>query len=153
MTKTSLARISTTALLPSLFLGMIAFASMRSEAGGSTTSAFAAQNTNKSSAAKKPSTKTDCSKADDAALASQIKERLDSRSSLKNEKDINVAVKAGVATLTGKVSSKSNRLAAGAEAKKVKCVKKVVNNVCKTCPPGEQCCHGVCQTQTCPEEK
>ncbi|MEK6407531.1 MAG: BON domain-containing protein [Acidobacteriota bacterium] len=151
MTKTSPARISATVLLLSLFLGMIAFASMHPVAGGSTTSAFAAQNTNKSGAtmsAKKPSTKTDCSKADDAALAAQIKGRLSKRASLK---DIDVVVKAGVATLTGKVRYNSHRIAAAAEAKKVKCVKRVVNNVCKAggCPPLEFCCNGACQTQPC----
>lgn len=78
MTKTSPARISPLALMLPLFLGMIAFASMRPAVGGSTTSAFAAQNTNKNAATKstkKPATKVDCSMVDDAVLAAQIKER------------------------------------------------------------------------------
>lgn len=157
MTKTSPARIPPLALLLPLFLGMIAFASMHPAAAGSTSTALAAQNTNKSGAtksAKKPSTKVDCSKADDGALASQIKERLSNRPSLKNETKINVDVKAGVATLSGTVSSKSHRATAVAEAKKVKCVKSVVNkinpNPCPGCLSNQYCCNGACQDQPCP---
>lgn len=154
MTKTSPARISPLALLLPLFLGMIAFASVGIGAGASTPSAPAAQNANKNTATKttkKPPTKVDCSTADDAALAAQIKDRLSKRASLKNEKNINVDVKAAVATLSGKVSSKSHRATAVAEAKRVKCVKRVVNklNPC-ACAPDEYCCQGVCQTQPCP---
>lgn len=157
MTKTSPARISAIALLLPLFLGMIAFASMHSAAGGSTTSALAAQNTNKSAATKstkKPATKVDCSTADDAALAAQIKERHSKRAALKGEKDIKIDVKAGVATLSGSVASKSHRVFAVAEAKKVKCVKSVGNSLnikCSGCT--EYCCDGVCQDHECAPKK
>ena len=156
MTKTSPTRIPPVALLLPLFLGMIAFASVRPGADASTTNAFATQNTNKSAtkSAKKSSTKIDCSKADDAALATQIKERHTKRSALKDEKEINVDVKAGVATLSGKVGSRSHKVYAVAEAKKVKCVKSVVNNLTATCKSCTQfCCDGVCQSTQCADEK
>jgi len=155
MTRTSPLRISRQALMLPLFLGMIAFASMGSAFRGSTPAAPAAQNANKSTATKgtkPPATKVDCSKVDDAALADQIKELFSKRPSLKNEKKISVDVKAGIATLSGTVSSKSHRATAAAEAKKVKCVKSVVNkinpNPCGGCDT--YCCDGVCQDQPCP---
>ena len=156
MTKTSPARIYPLALMLPLFLGMIALASFGSTFGGSTLGAPARQNANKSAATKdttKPSTKVDCSMVDDAALAAQIKERHSRKASLKNEKDIKVDVKAGVATLSGSVGSKSHRATAVAEAKKVKCVKGVENNLtikCSSC--NEYCCDGVCQSTQCIEK-
>ena len=156
MTKTSRTRISSLALMLPLFLGMIAFASMRSAVNGSTTSAFAGQNTNKNATTKgtkPPSTKVDCSMVDDAALASQIKVRFSKKSSLKNEKDIKIDVKDGVATLSGRVGSKSHMNTAVAEAKKVKCVKSVINNLPPKCPGcDEYCCEGVCQSTPCAEK-
>jgi|GEM_PF-3148304 len=156
MIKTLPVRISPLALMLPVFLGMIAFASMRPVEGGTPPSAFAAQNANKSAATKGTKaapTKVDCSKADDAALADQIKERLSKLPSLKNEKDIKVDVKDRVATLSGKIGSKSHRATAAAEAKKVKCVKSVVNNINPSpcnCSANEYCCNGACQTQPCP---
>jgi osmotically-inducible protein OsmY len=142
-------------MLP-LFFGMIAFASMRSSVSGSTTDAFAEQDTNKnaSTTGTKPrSTKVDCSMVDDAALAAQIKMRHSKKSSLKNEKDIKIDVKDGVATLSGSVSSRSHRNTAVAEAKKVKCVKSVINNINSKCPGcTEFCCDGVCQSTQCAEK-
>lgn len=155
MTKTSPARISPLVLLLPMFLGMIAFASMRPGADSSTSSALAAQNTNTSGpkSAKKASTKVDCSKADDADLSAQIKKRLSKRPSLKNEKDINVDVKAGVATLSGSVRSKRHRATAVAEAKKVGCVTRVINDIIIKCAAGcsgnQYCCGGACQDQPC----
>lgn len=155
MTKTSPARFSPLALMLPLLLGMIAFASMRPGTGSSTTNVFAEQNRNTSApkSAKKTSTKVDCSKADDAAMAAQIKERLSKQAILKNEKDIDVDVKASVVTLSGRVSSRSHRTAAVAEAKKVKCVKNIIDKLTDpncNCAPNEFCCNGVCQTQPCP---
>jgi osmotically-inducible protein OsmY len=155
MTKTSPARFSPLALILPLLLGMIAFASMRTGTRSSTTNVFAEQNRNTSTpkSAKKSSTKVDCSTADDAALTAQIKERLSKQAILKNEKDIDVDVKAGVVTLSGRVSSMSHRTAAVAEAKKVKCVKNVVHKLYNPncyCAANEFCCQGVCQTQPCP---
>ena len=155
MTKTSPTRISPLALMLPLFLGMIAFASMRSPASSSTTSAFSGQNTNKNATTgtKSRSTKVDCSMVDDATLAAQIKGRYSKKSSLKNEKDIKIDVKDGVTTLSGNVGSKSHMNTAVAEAKKVKCVKSVINNLPPKCPGcTEFCCDGVCQSTQCAEK-
>jgi len=153
MTKTSLVRICAMTLLLSVFLGTAAFA-LLPLTGNGITSAFATQNTNKSGATKstkKPPTKVDCSNADDAALAAEIRERLSKLALLKDEKGINVDVKARVATLTGTVQGKKHRLTAATEAKKVACIKKVVNWVCiAKCPDTDPyCCHGVCQNTAC----
>ena len=155
MTRTS--RLGTLAmvLLVSMLVGTLAVVLMDGGTGFPTASASVAQNANKSTGYKKPETKpkTDCSKSDDAALAAQIRDRLSKHALLKDEKEINVDVKARVATLTGKAKVKSHRLTAAAEAKKVACIKNVVNFVCGKCSESDPfCCRGFCQSTPCEEK-
>ena len=83
----------------------------------------------------------DCSKTDDGTLVANVKAEL-SKKMPKLVKDINVASKDRVVTLTGKVNFEGSRTYAGDIAKGVECVKDVVINieVVKTtgaCPPGQ----------------
>ena len=156
MTRTSRLGTQTMVLLVSMLVGTLAAVLMDERIGFSTTSASIAQNANKSGApaAKKGATKpkADCSKADDAALADQIRERLSKNAALKDEKEIIVDVKARVATLTGTVKVKKHRVTAGAEAKKVACIKRVDILICGKCVSPQVCCPrtGACQDPPCP---
>lgn len=70
----------------------------------------------------------DCSKMDDGALTTAVKDKLASAPSLKGQ-TIDVAVSGGAVTLTGKVKTASNKGTATRVAKAVKCVKGVTNNL------------------------
>src|SRR5712692_7061402 len=91
----------------------------------------------------------DCSKTDDATLVTNVKAEL-SKKMPKLAKDINVASKDRVVTLTGKLNFEGSRTFAGDTAKGVECVKDVVNKIevvrtAGACPPGqvECCCAGI----------
>jgi hypothetical protein len=70
----------------------------------------------------------DCSKADDATLATTVKDKLANTPSLK-EFAINVTAKDGVVTLTGSVKKPNNKGLATSQSKRVPCVKKVDNQI------------------------
>ena len=157
MTRTSRLGTQTVVLLVSMLVGTLAAVLMDGRTGFSTASASIAQNANKSggqTAAKNGATKpkANCSKADDAALAAEIRERLSKSAVLKDEKEIIVDVKARVATLTGTVKVKKHRQTAAAEAKKVACIKRVDVLICGKCVAPQVCCPrtGACQDPPCP---
>jgi osmotically-inducible protein OsmY len=70
----------------------------------------------------------DCSKTDDVTLTANVKAELSKRMP-KVAKDINVASKDRVVTLTGRVNYEPTQKYAGDTAKGVECVKDVVNNI------------------------
>lgn len=159
MTKNPRPRISAIALLSSLVVGIIAFAVIGERTIGSTASAFVPRNSNKSSGqtgdkktAAKPKA-VGCSKADDAALADQVRDRLSKNNTLRDEKEITVEVSGRVATLTGTVKVRSHKLTAATETKRVRCIKRVENLICSKCDGNLICCHGECQPAPCLEGK
>jgi hypothetical protein len=70
----------------------------------------------------------DCSKMDDGALTTAVKDKLANTPSLKGQ-TIDVAVSGGGATLTGKVKTAGNKGTATRVVKAVKCVKSVTNKL------------------------
>ncbi|HLG17730.1 MAG TPA: BON domain-containing protein [Blastocatellia bacterium] len=70
----------------------------------------------------------DCSKVDDATITANVKEKLAKTASLKDF-TIEVVTTGGEVTLTGKVKTSSNKGTATRSAKKVACVKKVINQI------------------------
>lgn len=158
MTRTSKLKTPAIVLLMTMLIGTLGAALMDGRTGFPTASASVAQNANKGggqTAAKKTAAKpkASCSKADDAALADAIRERLSKHAKLKDEKDIKVDVKARVATLSGSVKVKSHKTTAAAEGRKVACVTKVVDFVCTKCSESDPfCCRGVCQSGPCTEQ-
>lgn len=106
------------------------------------------------SAQRRPSSKTssttstDCSGTDDAALATQVSTKL-SETPLLAGQEINVAVKYGVVTLSGTVSSVARKRKAANIARSIKCVKKVLVGTLNVRRPikmtlGVCCCNGEC---------
>ena len=92
-------------------------------------SAFATQNSNKAPkkpAAAKPAP-VDCSKMTDDQITAAVKDKLSKTKSVKDA-TIDVATSAGVVTLTGKIKTGGLKGVATTQAKRVACVKKVVNN-------------------------
>ncbi|MEW6126686.1 MAG: BON domain-containing protein [Acidobacteriota bacterium] len=79
---------------------------------------------------KKASTKesVDCSKVDDAKIAADVKEKFANTKTLKDA-GIEVAVQGGKVTLTGKVQKGATKGLATRQAKRVSCVKDVVNEI------------------------
>jgi osmotically-inducible protein OsmY len=90
-----------------------------------TGSAFATQNSNMKPA-KKPAA-VDCSKMTDDQITAAVKDKLSKTKSVKDA-TIDVATSAGVVTLTGKIKTGGLKGVATSQAKRVACVKKVVNN-------------------------
>jgi hypothetical protein len=89
------------------------------------------QTSNAGGAKKPPKPKppaVDCSKMDDGALTTAVKDKLANAPSLKGQ-TIDVAVSGGAVTLTGKVKTASNKGTATRVAKAVKCVKSVTNKL------------------------
>jgi osmotically-inducible protein OsmY len=88
---------------------------------------------------------TDCSKTDDKTLVANVTTALSKRLSSKVMKDIKVDSKDRVVTLSGIVNFSGTKQLAGDLAKKVDCVKDVVNNIQVTkmqvsCGSGHECC-------------
>jgi osmotically-inducible protein OsmY len=90
-----------------------------------------AKKSNSNAAAKKPPA-VDCSKMTDDQITAAVKDKLAKTASLKDA-TIDVATSAGVVTLTGKVKTGGLKGIATIQAKRVACVKKVVNK-CETEP-------------------
>lgn len=114
------------------------------------------------SAQRRPSSKmsrttsTDCSGIDDAALAAQVSAKL-AETPLLAGQEVNVAVKDGVVTLSGTVSSVARKRKAANIAKSIKCVRQVIVGTLNVRSPikmplGVCCCNGECYESTgqCP---
>jgi osmotically-inducible protein OsmY len=105
-----------------------------------TGSALAAQESMAPTAKKQPAkakATVDCSKVDDAALATSVKEKLANTPSLK-EFTLTVAAKEGVITLTGNVKKPTNKGLASAQSKRVACVRSVVNQITVEAKPAAE---------------
>jgi hyperosmotically inducible protein len=94
-------------------------------------SAFATQNSNTRSTSKPKTEKAapvDCTNVDDAAITTNVKDKLSKTASLKDA-TINVDTKDGVVTLTGMVKMGRNKGLATMQTRRVACVKKVDNQL------------------------
>ena len=99
---------------------------------------------------------TDCSKIDNAALTSQVKDKIAATALLAGQ-NIKVEADARVITLRGNVSSAAKKRLAGRVAASVKCVRRVANYLEVTPPLNllteyDCCCDGTCwvQSRPCP---
>lgn len=98
----------------------------------------------------------ECSKIDNAALTSQVRDKISSTALLAGQY-IKVEADAGVVTLRGNVSSSAKKRLAGRVVASVKCVKRVANYL-EVTPPLNRlteydcCCDGTCwvQSRPCP---
>ena len=134
------------------FLVVAAMARMEAPAASNAVSSGAAVVQAKTAKTKKPAA-TDCSKQDDATLASRVKAALNKNASLKRLA-ITVEAKDGEVKVSGKGAKRGHVALATRTAKSVTCVKNVIITFfCaegfKSCPNGE--C--VCDECTCPQPK
>lgn len=95
-------------------------------------------------------TTSSCSKLDDATLATQVTDYLAKTLSADVMGRLQITSKNRVVTLSGGVNFRPTRARAVALAKKVKCVRSVINKIIYA-PPFEECSGGF-QNCCCPNE-